>query len=489
MQRFGTGKKTWFAMVLLVFIFALSLDTVLAAPQKSDKKAAEKHTVTAATGMRFENFPDMSDFDPSNPVIPTGDTIKIAIVGSFSGPAAITGQLYFMSTQWAAHAINKKGGILVDGKKKLIEVIKADHMGKPDQCKKVAERMVLQEKVDFMIGSDGSHYQKIINETAGKYKIIAVSVFASSDDILDAANFNRYAFQTAFSTEQMGRGMAYFYGQIRKKEKRFYILNQDYSFGRGLAEGFKKGLKEYYPEAQVLGEDYHKLFLTDYAPYLTKIKAAGAEVIYTGDWSPDSSNLLKQARQMGINLPFANIYMDDPNALGAVGIEGTKGLINITQYGAENPIFKTEADKKYYQMWHKLWETKWKAPYNTTLYQYPWSNIGSWTEQVLWLFSIIERAGTTSAEKIIPLWEGDTFKFMNGKILTMRACDHKAIQDLHIYEYVSPEEQKQSMNMPPYYWTKDSANRGPVYKIPAAKVLPWMDQKLDRCKGKNDWGK
>ena len=283
--------------------------------------------------------------------------------------------------------------------------------------------------------------------------------------------------------------MAYFYGQIRKKEKRFYILNQDYSFGRGLAEGFKKGLKEYYPEAQVLGEDYHKLFLTDYAPYLTKIKAAGAEVIYTGDWSPDSSNLLKQARQMGINLPFANIYMDDPNALGAVGIEGTKGLINITQYGAENPIFKTEADKKYYQMWHKLWETKWKAPYNTTLYQYPWSNIGSWTEQVLWLFSIIERAGTTSAEKIIPLWEGDTFKFMNGKILTMRACDHKAIQDLHIYEYVSPEEQKQSMNMPPYYWTKDSANRGPVYKIPAAKVLPWMDQKLDRCKGKNDWGK
>ena len=117
MQRFGTGKKTWFAMVLLVFIFALSLDTVLAAPQKSDKKAAEKHTVTAATGMRFENFPDMSDFDPSNPVIPTGDTIKIAIVGSFSGPAAITGQLYFMSTQWAAHAINKKAESLWTGRR------------------------------------------------------------------------------------------------------------------------------------------------------------------------------------------------------------------------------------------------------------------------------------------------------------------------------------------------------------------------------------
>ncbi|MDP3041071.1 MAG: hypothetical protein Q8O18_14545, partial [Deltaproteobacteria bacterium] len=37
---------------------------------------------------------DMSDFDPSNPVIPTGDTIKIAIVASFSGPAALVGQIF-----------------------------------------------------------------------------------------------------------------------------------------------------------------------------------------------------------------------------------------------------------------------------------------------------------------------------------------------------------------------------------------------------------
>jgi len=78
---------------------------------------------------------------------------------------------------------------------------------------------------------------------------------------------------------------------------------------------------------------------------------------------------------------------------------------------------------------------------------------------------------------------------MNGKLLTMRPCDHKAIQDLHINVYVPPEEQKVSMNMPPYYWTKNSSNTGPTYSIPAAKVLPWMDDKLDRCKGKDGWGK
>ena len=44
-------------------------------------------------------------------------------------------------------------------------------------------------------------------------------------------NFGRYSFMPSPDTDQIGRGMAYYYGQIRKKEKKFYILCQDYSFG------------------------------------------------------------------------------------------------------------------------------------------------------------------------------------------------------------------------------------------------------------------
>jgi ABC-type branched-subunit amino acid transport system substrate-binding protein len=60
---------------------------------------------------------DMSDFDPNNPKIPTGDTIKIAIVASFSGPAALVGQIYYISVLWAAHDINKGGGFWLTGKR------------------------------------------------------------------------------------------------------------------------------------------------------------------------------------------------------------------------------------------------------------------------------------------------------------------------------------------------------------------------------------
>ena len=489
--------KNIFIFLSVFSLFSLTIHSPSAAmaAAKADKavKAAKGGKADAGPKVHaafdVNKMGDMSDFDPANPVIPKGDTIKIALVASFSGPAALVGQIYWASVLWAAHDINKRGGILVDGKKKLIEVIQADHMSKPDQTKKICERMVLQEKVHVLWGTDGSHLMKVINEVANKYKVIAINTAALSDDLMDATNFSRYAFMSSFQTDQIGRGFAYYYAQIKKKEKKFYILCQDYMFGRAMADGFKKGLKEFYPEAEIVGEDYHKLFLTDFAPYLEKIKASGAEVIYTGDWIPDAANLLKQTRQMGIKLPFAHIFLDEPNFLHEVGVEGTNGLVQLSQYGTENPAFKNREQIKYYKTWNDLWKNKWKtAPYNSRLFEHPTGNIGSYISQTYWLLSVIERAKSTDPEKIIKVWEGDTYVYSTGKIMRMRPCDHKAIQDLHIFEFVPPEQQKVSFNIEPYYWFQGCSNAGPTFTIPAVKVLPLMDQKLDRCAGKDNWG-
>ena len=100
----------------------------------------------------------------------------------------------------------------------------------------------------------------------------------------------------------------------------------------------------------------------------------------------------------------------------------------------------------------------------------------------------MERAKSTDAGKIIKIWEGDTYQYVNGRLNKMRACDHKSIQGMRVAEYVPPAEQKVSMNIPPYYWFNNTSGPGPSWEIPAGKILPLMDRKLDRCKGKNDWG-
>jgi ABC-type branched-subunit amino acid transport system substrate-binding protein len=479
--------KGIFIVVSILLVFSLTaMSPTRATAAVKDKKAAVKVEVPAVKGkFDISKMSDMSDFDPNKPVIPTGDTIKIAIVGSFSGPAAAVGELYWSVASWVSHDINKRGGILVDGKKKLVQIIKADHMSRPDQCKKICEQMVLQEKVCAFWGTDGSNMAKIMNEVADKYHVISQNFTSLSDELMNAQYFSRYAFMTQFSTSQVGRSFAYFYGQIRKKEKKFYILNQDYMYGHDISESFKKGLKEYYPQAQIVGEDYHKLFLTDFAPYLSKIKASGAEVIYSGDWYPDSANLLKQARQMGVTIPFAHVFMGDTTTLTTIGIEGSKGLQGIGSFGNGNPAFKTKQDIKLYKAWNDLWKTKFKAPYNEPIYEH---GLGRWTMDFNWLLSVIERAGSTDPEKIIKVWEGDTYQFANGQVVKMRACDHMVIEDIYIVEFVPPDQQRQSFNIPPYYWSNKYSFFGPASRIPAEKVLPWMDPKLERCKGKSPAG-
>lgn len=439
------------------------------------------HAVNGVNVFDASRLGDMSQFDPANPIDPEGDTIKIAVVGPYSGSLTILGDFYYLAVAWAAYDINQRGGLMVDGKRKMIKVIKANNQGRTDVAKKVVERMILEEKVDLLWGTNGSHLMKIVNQVAKKYKVIALNTVALSDELMDAQNFNRYAFMTAPGTSQIGRAMAYYYGKVRKKETKFYILGQDYLFGHSMAKGFREGLKEYYPEAELVGEDYHKLLLTDFAPYISKIKNSGAEVIYTGDWIPDAANLLKQSRQLGLNIPFAHFFMDEPNFLHEVGVEGAKGNVQVTHYGSEGVAFKDDAHINYYKTWVNLWENKWKKPYNTWLFKHPGGGIGAAIDQTYWLFSVVERAGSTDPEKIIKVFEGDKFQFTNGKLMEMRPCDHKSIQDLHVIEYVEPEKQKESFNIPPYYWFKDAAAAGAGFKIPREAIIPPMDMKLERC--------
>jgi ABC-type branched-subunit amino acid transport system substrate-binding protein len=469
MNRFSKGILILAAVFLFFSLMGFSPSQVLAQAKVNAK-------------FDFDKMADMSGFDPNNPVIPTGDTFKIAVLAPFSGPATVIGQVYWLSVLWAATDYNKRGGIMIDGKKKLIEVIKADMEFKPDVTKKVAERMILQEKVNVLWGTAGSANMKVLNEVANKYKVIAVDTPALTDDLYEGANFTRYSFMTCWSSGQIGRAMAYYYGQIRKKEKKFYILCQDNLFGHVFGEGFKNGLKEYYPDAQIVGEEYHKMFLPDFAPYMSKIKASGAEVIYTGDFIPDAANLVKQARQLGVNIPIAHIYIEDPPSLTEIGVEGSKGMVQLSWYGFEGPIFKDPAFTKYYKAWNNAWK-KWKEPYNTKTYEHPLGSLGSYIEQTYWLLSVVERAASADPEKIIKVWEGDTYQYANGKIQTMRACDHKTIQDLHVFEAVPPEEQKDFFNIPPYYFDKNYSSAGRGFKIPADKIMPRIDPTMDRCKG------
>ncbi len=223
------------------------------------------------------------------------------------------------------------------------------------------------------------------------------------------------------------------------------------------------------------------MFNTDFAPYLTKIKASGAEVVYTGNWgAADADNLLKQARAMGMFIPFAQIYMNNPLNFVDVGIKGTAGMVLSSPYVADAPMFHTQGYVKYYHAMTNAFKN-FKAPYNSPTYATGWDPL---SQEFNWLASVIERAKSTDAEKIIKVWEGDVYQYVNGHVVAMRACDHQAIQAIHVLENVPPDEQKMWFNIPPYHFSDKFSWLGPCFKVPEDKVTPWMDPKLKRCQGK-----
>ncbi len=427
-------------------------------------------------GMAFEPLKgDLSKYDPNKPNLPTGDVIKIAMWDQVSGVNAYLAEAYSALLGFVAQDVNSQGGIKVDGKMKKVSFVLADTQGRPDPGKRAAEKAILQDKVDVFAGVAGSHVAKVGQAVAKEHKTIFMNVSAYSDELMDLPDWNEYVFRTCGTSATVGKSLAIFYE--KRPETKFYILAQDYLWGHSSAGAFKTALKEHKPKAQIVGEEYFPVYTKDFAPYLEKVRASGAEVVVTMAWGADNENLIKQSRQLGLKsplkpefyIPMASPFLDDTRPLEVIGGPAGRGLVLCTDFQLDRRVPNV---KKLTDIWTKLWKT-WKTPYNTRLYQWP---NGGWYRNLTsyyWYLQVVQKAGSTDPKKIIPAWEGDTFDFFGWKHY-MRPADHQVIADRPICEMVFPNT-----------WDNpDCAMPGDPTWIPATKCFPTFDEKLKGRLGK-----
>ena len=394
----------------------------------------------------------MTAFDPAQQVFPTsGDRIKVAVFFPFSGAAAINGHIAWANIGWAVHDVNTQGGIRVDGKKKKIQLIRADHQGKPSTAKRVLERMCQREQVDVIIGTSGSHLSLIAQQVALKYKTIYLNSAALSDMLMDERNFNRYTFRTCPTTTMLARGLAHFYAA--RPVRRFYILCQNYVYGHSFGEAFRKTLLEQKPGAQIVGEDYHPLFAKDYAPYLEKVRGFGAEVIIAGDWPPDIDNLVKQSRQLGMRTPIAGPFADMPNALEAIGGPAGVGLVVVGAFNATHPLAED-----FMKAWNNQWQTWEVPPYTSSTFKWPIGIPAFQTISTYWYLNLLAELGSTDPEKVVGAFEKSEYQIF-GVQLKMQSSNHQTIMDMVASALVFPNK-----------WHENAAGWGNFMVIPANSI-------------------
>jgi branched-chain amino acid transport system substrate-binding protein len=78
--------------------------------------------------------------------------------------------------------------------------------------------------------------------------------------------------------------------QIKKDPsiKKVYLFNQDYSFGKAVRTAATQMLKDKRPDIEVVGDELIPLQkVTDFTPYIAKIRASGADAVISANWGND----------------------------------------------------------------------------------------------------------------------------------------------------------------------------------------------------------
>ena len=196
--------------------------------------------------------------------------------------------------------------------------------------------------------------------------------------------------------------------------KKVFLLNQNYSHGHQVAKYAKEGLAKKRPDVQVVGEDLHPLAqVRDFAPYVAKIKASGADTVITGNWGSDLSLLIKAANEGGYDGKFFTYY---------AGVTGTPSALG---QGGAGRVFQASYLHPNMGGQMQQWMNEFKAKNNMDFYT------GSIPRIYQMLGAAMAQAKSTDPVKVAAAMEGLKINTYNGEI-EMRRLDHQLQQPLYI---------------------------------------------------------
>ena len=237
------------------------------------------------------------------------ETVKIGYIDPLSGGGASVGEVGLKTFQFLADEVNAKGGI--QGKK--VEIVPLDNKTNPQESLIQAQKAI-DAGVRYITQGNGSSVAGALSDFVTKYnernpgKEVLYFNYAAVDPILTNEKCSFWHFRwDANSDIKMEALTNYMKGVATIKN--VYLINQDYSFGESVRSTAKKMLAAKRADIQIVGDELHPLLkVTDFAPYIAKIKASGADSVITGNWGADLALLIKAAKDAGLNANFYTYY-------------------------------------------------------------------------------------------------------------------------------------------------------------------------------------
>jgi len=347
--------------------------------------------------------------------------IKIAYIDPLSGLMAATGEHGLRELEFAAEQVNAKGGVL--GQKLVIVPLDNKLSTQESQIQLQA---AIDQGVRYVVQGNGSSVAGVLidainknNERNPDKTVVFLNYAAVDPDFTnDKCSFWHFRFD-ANSDMKMEALTSYMKDQ--KSIQKVYLLNQDYSFGHQVARAAREMLTAKRPDVKIVGDELHPLAkVKDFAPYVAKIQASGADTVITGNWGSDLQLLVKAAKDANLKADFYTYYagvVGTPPALGDSGVDRVK----VVTYW--NPNSLATGQTSYVDAY--------KKKYGATSDPYT----GSMHMALDYLTQAMARAGTTDPAKVARAMEGMNIEGPFGPT-EMRAADHQLIQPLFVMTFV-----------------------------------------------------
>jgi branched-chain amino acid transport system substrate-binding protein len=332
------------------------------------------------------------------------NTIKIGEINSYSAQPAFT-EPYKKAWQLALEEINAKGGAL--GRK--LEVISRDDAGKPGDAVKIAEEMVVNDKVAMIGGTFLSNVGLAVTDFALQKKVFFLASEPLADQIVWQKG-NRYTFRLRPSVYMQA---AMLVEEAKKsKAKKWATIAPNYAYGQDAVKAFVELLKKARPDVEIVKQQWPALARIDAGAEVGALLQAAPEAIYNVTFGGDLAKFVKEGNARGLfkGREVVSLLTGEPEYADPIGADLPEGWL-VTGY----PWSKIKTPE------HDAFLKAYQAKFN----DYP--RLGSIVGYV-WMYAaagIIQKAGSTDTEALIKAARGIQLTSPMGPY-SFRAVDHQS---------------------------------------------------------------
>ena len=326
-----------------------------------------------------------------------------------------------------AAEINQRGGLLG---KHPIELYFRDTQTKPDVGAREARSVILNEKVQTVIGTWSSAVAMAIQEIIHEHKVLHLAATSNSSKIVNE-NYTPYSFMFGPNSRMQSGATVVAVTKLIKERgwKKYVTLGLDYEWGRDAQRVFVENLKKASPETELVKEYWAKLGETDFTSYITAIMAVKPDFMFGAIAGKDNETFLQQAKGAGLfkRVAYPGVFLPVTELMQQRKTL-PRGIIGLNRC----PFF-AHMDNPMMQNYVAMYQAKFGKE------DYPDDFACMYSDALNGLDQAATKAGTIETEAVRKTLTGATIDTCRGK-LTFRDCNNQLDAPSYLGEVVDTPE-------------------------------------------------